>query len=174
MCNRHAASGTWTGPCLQWHINFLKLLVIWLALRRFKPLLHDKHVLVRTDNTTTVAYINHQDRLRSRRMPQLARHFLLWNQKHLRLLHAVHVPGELNHAADELSRRPALLGKWRLSPETVQLIWGGSGRPVCLPGHVPLPVPLFYSLSEGTLSTDALAHSWTRGLHKYAFPPVSR
>ncbi len=32
---------------------------------------------------------------------------------------------------------------------------------------------LFYSLSEGTLGTDALAHSWPRGLRKYAFPPVS-
>ncbi len=32
---------------------------------------------------------------------------------------------------------------------------------------------LFYSLPEGTLGTDALAHSWSRGLRKYAFPPVS-
>ncbi len=32
---------------------------------------------------------------------------------------------------------------------------------------------LFYSLTEGTLGTDALAHSWLRGLRKYAFPPVS-
>ncbi len=31
----------------------------------------------------------------------------------------------------------------------------------------------FYSLTEGTLGTDALAHSWLRGLRKYAFPPVS-
>ncbi len=31
---------------------------------------------------------------------------------------------------------------------------------------------LFYSLTEGTLGTDALAHSWPRGLRKYAFPPV--
>ncbi len=32
---------------------------------------------------------------------------------------------------------------------------------------------LFYSLSGGTLGTDALAHSWPQGLLKYAFPPVS-
>ncbi len=32
---------------------------------------------------------------------------------------------------------------------------------------------LFYSLIEGTLGMDALAHSWPRGLRKYAFPPVS-
>ncbi len=61
----------------------LELLAVWLALRRFKTLLHDKHVLVRTDNTATVAYINHQGGLRSRRMSQLARHLLLWSQKHI-------------------------------------------------------------------------------------------
>ncbi len=32
---------------------------------------------------------------------------------------------------------------------------------------------LFYSLSEGTLGTDVLAHTWPRGLRKYAFPPVN-
>ncbi len=31
----------------------------------------------------------------------------------------------------------------------------------------------FYSLTEATLGTDALAHSWPQGLRKYAFPPVS-
>ncbi len=68
MCNGHAAAGLWTGPQLQWHINCLELLAVWLALRRFRTLLHDKHILVRSDNTATVAYINHQGGLRSRRM----------------------------------------------------------------------------------------------------------
>ncbi len=57
MCNGHAAAGLWTGPQLQWHINCLELLAVWLALRRFRTLLHEKHILVRLDNTATVAYI---------------------------------------------------------------------------------------------------------------------
>ncbi len=122
MCNGHAAAGLWTGPQLQWHINCLELLAVWLALRRFRTLLHEKHILVRSDNTATVAYINHQGGLRSRRMSQLARHLLLWSQKHLRSLRTVHVPGELNRAADELSRQHALPGEWRLHPEVLQLI----------------------------------------------------
>ncbi len=60
MCNGHAAAGLWTGPRLRWHINCLELLSIWLALHCFKTLLHDKHVLVRTENTANVTYINHQ------------------------------------------------------------------------------------------------------------------
>ncbi len=54
-------------------------------------------------------------------MSQLARHLLLWSQKHLRSLRAIHIPGLLNRAADELSRA-ALPGEWRLHPQTAQLI----------------------------------------------------
>ncbi len=175
MCNGHAAAGLWTGPRLQWHINCLELLAVWLALRRFKTQLHDKHVLVRTDNTATVVYINHQGSLRSCRMSQLTRHLLLWSQKHLRSLCAVHVPGELNRAADELSRQPALPGEWQLHPEVVQLIWRrfGDSQVDLFASPDTSHCQLFYSLSEGTLGMDALAHSWPRGLCKYAFPPVS-
>ncbi len=175
ICNGHAAAGLWTGPQLQWLINCLKLLAVWLALRCFKTLLHERHVLVRTDNTATVAYINHQGSLRSCRMSQLARHLLLWSQKQLRLLCAIHVPGKLNRAADELSRQPALPGEWLLHPEVVQLIWRrfGDAQVDLFASPDTSHCQLFYSLSEGTLGTDALAHSWPRGLRKYAFPPVS-
>ncbi len=127
---------------------------------------------VRTDNTATVAYINHQGGLRSRRMSQLACHLLLWSQKYLRSLRAIHVPGELNRAADELSRQPALPGEWRLHPEVVQLIWRhfGDAQVDLFASPDTFHCQLFYSLSEGTLGTDALAHSWPRGLRKYAFP----
>ncbi|KAI2645050.1 Transposon Ty3-G Gag-Pol polyprotein [Labeo rohita] len=64
ICNGQAASGSWTGPRLQWHINCLELLAVLLALRRFRPTLRHKHVLVRTDSTATVAYINRQGGLR--------------------------------------------------------------------------------------------------------------
>ncbi|KAL0201385.1 hypothetical protein M9458_004572, partial [Cirrhinus mrigala] len=53
MCNGHAASGVWKGPRLLWHIICLELLTVLLAL------IQGKHVFIRTDNTATVAYINH-------------------------------------------------------------------------------------------------------------------
>ncbi len=105
----------------------------------------------------------------------LARHLLLWSQKHLRSLRTIHVPGELNCAADELSCKPALPGEWQLHPEVVQLI-GRHFRDAQVDLFASPDTShcqLFYSLSEGTLGTDVLAHSWPRGLCKYAFPPVS-
>ncbi|XDV35969.1 hypothetical protein PO909_005827 [Leuciscus waleckii] len=84
MCNGHAAAGSWTGPQRLLNVNYLELLAVRLALHRFRALLRGQHVLVRSDNTATVAYINRQGGLRSRRMSQLARHLLIWRQKHLR------------------------------------------------------------------------------------------
>ncbi len=72
MCNGHAAAGLWTGHQLQWHINCLELLAVWLALRRFKTLLHERHVLVRMDNTATVVYINHQAPVACRNSPAIS------------------------------------------------------------------------------------------------------
>ncbi|KAL1270896.1 hypothetical protein QQF64_029912 [Cirrhinus molitorella] len=175
VCNGQTASGSWTGPRLQWHINCLELLAVFLALRRFLPLLRHKHVLVRTDNTATVAYINHQGGLRSRRLSQLACHLLLWSQTRLKSLRAVHVPGELNRAADVLSRQLTLPGEWRLHPQTVQLIWSrfGEAQVDLFASPESSHCQLFFSLTQAPLGRDALAHSWPRGLRKYAFPPVS-
>ncbi len=173
--NGHEVSGLWTGPQLHWHINCLELLAVRLALGRLKGLLHGKHMLIRTDSTATVAYINRQGGLRSRRMWQLARHLLLWSQKYLRSLRAIHIPGVLNRAADKLSRQPALPGEWRLHSQVVQLIWSlfGAAQLDLFASPDSTHCQLFYSLTEGTLGTDVLAHSWPQGLCKYAFPPVS-
>ncbi|KAL0157227.1 hypothetical protein M9458_048473, partial [Cirrhinus mrigala] len=121
VCNGQTASGSWTGPRLRWHVNCLELLAVFLVLRRFLPMLRHKHVLVRMDNTATVAYINHQGGLRSRRMSPLARHLLLWSETRLKSLRAVHIPGELNRAANALSRQLIHPGEWRL-PTQVDLL----------------------------------------------------
>ncbi len=143
-----------------------------LLLRRFRMLLHEKHILVRSDNTATVCV--HQPPGRSTLPSHVAtrRHLLLWSQKHLRSLRAVHVPGELNRAADELSRQHALPGEWRLHPEVPQLSWRrfGDAQVDLLPSPDTSHCQLFFSLSEGTLGTDALACSWPRAYANMRFP----
>ncbi len=101
-------------PRLAWRSGTLRVQVT--------PACRGEHVLVRTDSTATVAYINRQGGLRSRRMSQLVRNLLLWSRKHVRSLRAIHIPGLLNRTADKLSRA-ALPGEWRLHPQTIQLIW---------------------------------------------------
>ncbi len=106
--------------------------------------------------------------------PNSSRHLLLWTLKHLRSLRATHIPGLLNRAAYELSRA-ALPGEWRLHPQTFQLTWRcfGFAQVDLFASPETSHFQLFYSLTEGTLGTDALAHSWPRGLLKYVSNPVS-
>ncbi len=104
-CNGQAALGLWTGPRLLWHINCLELWAMHLALRQFRPLLLGKHVLVHTDTTAAVLYINRLGGIRSHRMSQLAHHLHLRSHMQFKSLLAVHIPGKLNRAADALSQQ---------------------------------------------------------------------
>ncbi|XDV49855.1 hypothetical protein PO909_019027 [Leuciscus waleckii] len=83
---------------------------------------------------------------------QLARHLLLWSQKHLRSFRAMYVPGVLNRVADELSRA-VLPGEWGLHPQAVQLIWRefGEAQVDLFASSEISHCQLFYSLTEGTL-----------------------
>ncbi|KAI2645302.1 30S ribosomal protein S4 [Labeo rohita] len=60
---------------------------------------HD-HVLVRTDSTVVVYYINHQGGLCSRPLYKLAHQILVWSQDKLLSLRAAHIPGHLNLGAE--------------------------------------------------------------------------
>ena len=56
--NEHTARGTWSLPESKLHINHLKLKAVFLALKEFQDLCLNDLVLVATNNTTEVTYIN--------------------------------------------------------------------------------------------------------------------
>ncbi len=125
---RAGSLGLWTGPRLLWHINCLELWAVHLALRQFRPLLLGKHVLVCTDNTAAVSYINLLGGIRSHRVSHLALHLLLWSPTQFKSLRAVHIPGKFNRAADALLQQLSFPGEWRLHPERIRLIWSRFGE----------------------------------------------
>ena len=59
------ASRSWSVTESRLHINFLELKVVLLALKRFQHVVQGQIVLVATDNTTVVAYINKERGMRS-------------------------------------------------------------------------------------------------------------
>src|SRR4029434_7906981 len=79
------------------HINVLELRTVVLALRHFLPRLSGQHVLVRTDNTSAMAYINRQGGVRSPSLHHWANRLLLWAAVHILSLRAVHIPRHLNY-----------------------------------------------------------------------------
>ncbi len=142
MCNGHAAAGLWTWPRLEWHINCLELLALWLALRCLKTLLHDKHVLViRTHCDRCI----HQPPRRS----TLPSHVATRPPSPPLESEASEVASRRScpRRAQSCSRRALMSARPsgrmatppRDSPADLETLWGRSGRPVCLPGHVPLP-----------------------------------
>lgn len=83
--------------------------------------------------------------------------------------------GELNRAVNGLSRQLTFPGEWSFHPQAVQLIWSQFWdiQVDLFASQESSHCQLFYSLTEGTLGTDALAHSLPQGLLKCVFPPVS-
>ena len=63
--NEHTARGTWSLPESKAHINYLELKAVFLVLKEFQDLCLNTTVLIATDNTTVVAYINKEGRMKS-------------------------------------------------------------------------------------------------------------
>ena len=86
------ARGRWSAEDRGAHINVLELRAVHLALRHFLPHLRGKHVLVRSDNTSTVYHINHQGGTKSARLLGVAEELLTWAAPRLISLRAMYLP----------------------------------------------------------------------------------
>ena len=74
----HTIRGTWSLPESKLHRNYLELKAIFLALKEFQVLCSNKIVLIATDNTTLVAYINIEGGMRSDPLCALLWRILTW------------------------------------------------------------------------------------------------
>ena len=86
------------------HINVLELKAVFLALKSLKHLCKCQIVLVATDNTTVVSYINKEGGMKSGSLCALLWRILSWCHHREIILRARHIPGHLNVIADKLSR----------------------------------------------------------------------
>ncbi len=173
VCEGMPASGQWSEPQIRWHINRLELEAVFLALKEFQAQLERQHVLIRTDNTSVVAYINRQGGVRSKALCKQAAMLLLWADSRLLSIRATHIPGLLNRGADMLSRRRIPQGEWRLHPESVRMVWNlyGEAEVDLFATSENAHCPSFFSLSHSPLEGDALTARWPTA-RLYAFPPI--
>ena len=103
------ATGSWSIPESHLHINFLELKAVLLALKRFQFLVKGQVVLIATDNTTVVAYINKDGGMRSGSLCALLWRLLSWCNLRRIVLRARYIPGRLNVIADKLSRQGQII-----------------------------------------------------------------
>ena len=175
--NEFTARGSWSVPESKLHINYLELKAVFLALKEFQDLCVGKIVLVATDNTTVVAYINKEGGMRSGLLCALLWRILTGCSQRQVTLKARHIPGHLNVIADKLSRLgQTIQTEWSLLPEVFQQI--------CKRWHLPQidlfatrfnhKLPQFVSPVPDSLAVavDALTLPW-EDLDAYAFPPTA-
>ena len=115
----HTARGTWSLPESKLHINHLELKAVFLALKEFRTLVCNKTVLIATDNTTVVAYINKEGGMKSGSLCALLWRILSWCTKQQVTLRARHIPGRLNVIADKLSRLGQTIQTVVTSPRSI-------------------------------------------------------
>ena len=158
-------------------LHVLELKVVSLALQRFKNQCRNQTVLVATDNSTVVAYINKQRGTHSVEMCALLWKIMTWCHHYKIKLRAKHIPGCLNVMANLLSRSNQIQStEWSLQPQVFKQICHKWFTP-----HVDLfatrlnhKLPLYVSPvpDQNACYIDALNINWL-GLTAYAYPPMT-
>ena len=115
--------GLWSDREKWQHINVLELKAVYLALRSFKDQCQNQTMLVATDNSTVVAYINKQGGTHSAEMCAVLWKIMTWCHHYQITLKARHLPGCLNVMADLLSRSNQVQStEWSLHPQVFKQI----------------------------------------------------
>ena len=152
--------------------NYRELYAVFLALSAFKEKIHGQHLLLRTDNITTMYYINGQGGPH-KHLNKLAK-LIFWAVKKCHAsLQSLHLPGDLNTRADELSRLNPVT-EWSLHQETFQQLedlWGPhSVDRFATSNNSQLPRYNSRFYDPQAEATDAMTQSW-KGENNYICPP---
>ena len=168
--------GCWSEDQSQLHINMLEMMAISLALKKAIKYIHHSCVMISTDNTTVVSFINKQGGTHSPNLCVEVWKILHWCMEYDILIRVCHIPGKFNILADRLSKldRPLKI-EWALDQSVANSVFQMLNYPNVdlfatgfnhkLPLYVS-PVP-----DNHALATDALSVDWNY-LHAYAFPPT--
>ena len=170
-------SGTWTRTDRKLHINCPEFKAVVSALQHWAPVLQGYQVMIATDNSTVVSYINKQGGTHSPTLLHLTIELLLWLEAQIIIVRARHIPGCLNVIADYLSRpNQPISTEWSLHPEMVKRIFRLWGTPevdmfaTVLNSHLSRFMSPILELRA--LAADALSQDW-QGRSMYMFPPFS-
>ena len=173
--NGYLVQGRWSKLQSLRHVNLLELEAVFLAVKHFLPFLKNQNVLIRTDNTTVMHYINKQGGTRSRPLCHMS--WDLWNLvlKNNMQIKAAHIMGKRNYLADLLSRKEIRSGEWVLKSSVVNSLFALWGQPMIdlFATQENKKAMLFCSWipSQHAFALDALSVAW-ENMYAYAFPPI--
>lgn len=134
------------------------------------PLSKNSTILIRTNNTTSLSYINKQGGTRSLLLLELATEVWNWCLQRNIMIQAQHISGVSNTVADLESRRTFFKNQWQILPtvfQEIEQMWG------------PFTIDLFADRTTKLLpkyvswlpDPDAFSFPWNNITNPYANPP---
>lgn len=155
-------------------INFLETLAAGLGIKSFCMNKRNVHVMVRIDNTTAVAYLNHMGGCKSTMCDKMSREIWQWCISRNIWVSAAHVPGRLNTIADERSRKFNDRTEWKLNRQVFDRIVSHFGVPEIdlFASRLNAQVEKYVTWhpDPGAFAVDAFTLDW-KPFAFYAFPP---
>lgn len=166
--------GRWSYKELPNHINALELAAAFLTLKAFFVENRYKHIHLKLDNTTAVAYVNKMGGSHSPACNGIAIEIWQWALNKGVWLSASHVPGVDNVIADNKSRRFNDNIEWSLSSDAFVKTCHHFGKPSIdlFASRLNAKCKDYYSWKPdpSAIAIDAFVQNWSN-LKFFAFPP---
>ena len=154
----------------------LEIMAIRFALIKTLKYIRHSCVMISTDNTTVVSYINKQGGTHSPNLYVQVWKILLWCLKHQIVVRISHIPGRFNVLTYKLSRIDKVVKtEWAMDQSITNSIFKMFNYPnldlfvICFNHKLPLYVSPV--LDNHAFAIDAFSMNWNH-IHVYAFPPT--
>ena len=168
-------SGLWLKAECRLHINVLELRAVRLMLLHLEQELLGQSVLIESDNTATVSYINKQGVVVAKTVNDKVCPLNEWVIPRSLNLQAIHRPDVNNELADYLWRNRPSPTEWHLIPLMAQYLFQVWGRLQVdlFASYLNHQLPLWFCQTVHPLvaASNALSQSWTV-LSLYTYPPI--
>ena len=138
--------------------------------------MENTHILIKSDNTTAVGYLNHQGG-RKFKLNKLAKDIWLWAKQNQNWITAEYIPGKENLRADKISRTMQSNLEWSLYYDTFEEIIKKFGKPEIdlFASRLNNKLPRYYAWKPDpkSIGTNAFLQEWGNTV-AYAFPPFNQ
>ena len=157
--------GRWSEDQSQLHINMLEIMAIRFALIKALKYICHSCVMISTDNTTAVSYINNQGGTLSPNLFVEVWKILQWCLKHHIVIRIHHIPGKFNVLADRLSRIDKIIKtEWDVDQSIANSIFQmfnySSLDLFATPFNHKLPLYVPQFLDNQAFAIDAFSMNW--------------
>ena len=167
--------GKWSSSESELHINILELKSVFLSFLSLFSTTYSCSILIRSDNSTAVSYINKQGGTCCKILCELA--LKLWNFCVVRniTISAIHIPGVQNTQADKLSRLEEIDHDYSLSSSMFSALSQAISFPLtsdAFASRLNNKLSNYISWHNDPYSSlvNAFSFKWLKNL--YLFPPI--